>query len=436
VNFRLALTVSFAFLLVAGCSGDDDAATTEPIASTTTTVIPESTVRVTRAPATTAPPTSAPVTTAPATTAPATTSLPTIEPAVPFTPLAAGEFEVGVSTVVLEDAERPLTVDIWFPIGTADGLAPHQYTLLPGVYYESPDAFTATADQLAQGAFPLVIYSHGSGGLRYIDSAFNEAIASHGYVVAAADHTGNTAVDRLIAGVDAAPDEDREPTEEEIRQFEQIGLNRANDVSRLIDALTDPNSVAGPIAANVDADAVAVVGHSAGGSTATAMTIGITNDTGTFESDERVDAIALLAPAVSRFTEEQLAALEVPMMSIVGTADDVTPAEPNGTRLWNLTDQSPAYRIELQDAGHYAFTDICSYQTAVPTLPDVPQPIIDLIDSYAEFSCTEENMPPERADELTDTYVITFLDEVLRGGPSVVDATGTPPDDVTVFEAR
>jgi predicted dienelactone hydrolase len=436
VKSRLVLPIGLAFVVLAGCSGDDDAATTEPTAPTTevtptTQTVSESTSPTSQVPEITAAPTTAPPSSTPVATAPSTT-----EAAPPFTPLPPGEYEVGVTTVVLDDPDRPLTVDIWFPLVAIDELVPHQYTLLPGVYYESPDAFTATADQLADGTFPLVIYSHGSGGLRYIDSALTETIASHGYVVAASDHTGNTAVDRLLAGIDdEAPDDTTEPTEEEIRQFEQIGIDRANDVDRLIDALTDPGSAAGPFATQVDAEHIAVAGHSAGGSTATGMTIGITNDTGTFPPDERVDAIVLLAPAVG-FTDDELATVDVPMMSIVGTADDITPAGPNATRLWDLSSQSPAYRVEFEDAGHYAFTDICAYQAAVPTLPNVPQPIVDLIDSYAENGCAADSMPPERADELTDTYVITFLDEVLRGGPSVIDATGTPPDDVTVFEAR
>ena len=53
------------------------------------------------------------------------------------------------------------------------------------------------ADISADGPFPLVVYSHGSGGLRFIASDYTEAIASHGYIVAAPDHTGNTALERL-----------------------------------------------------------------------------------------------------------------------------------------------------------------------------------------------------------------------------------------------
>ena len=47
------------------------------------------------------------------------------------------------------------------------------------------------------GPFPLIVYSHGSGGQRFISAFLTEALAARGYVVVAADHTGNTAVDQF-----------------------------------------------------------------------------------------------------------------------------------------------------------------------------------------------------------------------------------------------
>jgi len=96
--------------------------------------------------------------------------------------LPAGPYDVGVTTITIDgDTDRPLTVDVWFPIADVGDAPLHQYTLIPDVYYESPIAVTATADQIAPGGpYPLVVYSHGSGGLRYIASYYTEAIASYG----------------------------------------------------------------------------------------------------------------------------------------------------------------------------------------------------------------------------------------------------------------
>jgi predicted dienelactone hydrolase len=45
----------------------------------------------------------------------------------------------------------------------------------------------------APGSFPLVVYSHGSGGIRFENLALAVHLASHGYIVVAADHPGRHA---------------------------------------------------------------------------------------------------------------------------------------------------------------------------------------------------------------------------------------------------
>ena len=139
---------------VAACSNSspsdaDSADTTAPV---TTEATPERSVpEATAAPATTAPPAT---TEPPTTTAAPTTTAP--EPA-EWEPVGDAPYSVGVATVTIDDPEgvRPLTVDVWFPID--DGvdpatLMPQRYTLLPGLYYESPDAFAAAADQIETDA--------------------------------------------------------------------------------------------------------------------------------------------------------------------------------------------------------------------------------------------------------------------------------------------
>jgi len=415
-------------LAAAACGGSDDESADTTVADTTTettaetTAAPETTVSETTTPDATEPPD----TTSPETTAPETTAPPTTVAEQPFTPVGDGQYEVGVQTITLDDdPERPLTVDVWFPLdATTDvsTLAPVQYTMIPGVYYESPTAFTATPDALStDGPFPLVVYSHGSGGLRYIHSAYTEALASHGYVVAAPDHTGNTAIERIAgSGDDPAV----------------ISFNRPNDVQRVIDAMTDPAApAAGQAAAGVDAEQIVVTGHSFGGFTTIAMATGYTNELGEFPVDDRVDAIIPLAPAVSStaFSDETLATIDVPMMVVVGTDDITTPVDPNVTRLWdNATLSSPSYRVELVAAEHQSFTDLCAYQEDVPNLPDIPAVVVETIETMGAEGCSDGDMEPARVAELLDTYVLAFLDEVLADGPTVIEATGTPPDDVLV----
>jgi predicted dienelactone hydrolase len=423
IRSRLTVPILLAAILTA-CSGsgsDDGAGASDTAAPTTVTsataapaadpTVPEATA----APATTEPPTTTAV---PTTTAP--------EPA-EWEPVGDAPYSVGVATVTIDDPDgvRPLTVDVWFPID--DGvdvstLEPQQYTLLPGTYYESPDALAATVDQIAVAEqYPLIVYSHGSNGLRYIHSSYTEALASHGYLVVATDHTGNTAVD-YIAQARAPGDE--------------ITLARLSDVRRLIDAFVDPaDPVTGEYAAHVDTDRIAVTGHSAGGFTSLATITGYTNDLGEAPADDRVDAIVTLAPAVGAawFTDERLATIEVPMMTVVGTNDMTTPVDPNVTRLWEFTIGAPAYRVELVDGAHQTFTDLCAYIDFLPTLENVPEIITSTIDDFATEGCSPGDIDAARAAELTNSYVIRFLEQVLRNGPAIDPTAMATPDDVIFY---
>lgn len=418
-RFGVVLVVA---LVAAGCSSDDGEGADDTAAAGVTTVdaAPATTAPATTVPATTAPaPTTAPPTTAPPTTAPPTTA------AAPELELVGfGEYQVGATTITIDDPAgvRPLTVEVWFPIGDFDAIeapVPHRYSFLPTAYYDSPNAVTATADAIAPGPFPLIVYSHGSGALRYIHSAYTEALASHGYVVVSADHTGNTSVER-ISGANASPEEN--------------AFNRPNDVRRLIDAFVDPaHPTAGAYAATVDPEQVVVTGHSLGGFTSIAMATGVTNEVGELAPDDRVDAIIPLAPAVGpTLTDELLASITVPLMVIVGTDDITTPVDPNVTRLWELSTVTPAYRIELVAGEHETFTDVCAYQETVPLREGVPQVVIDLIDQFAQEGCLDGDIDIARANELTVTYVLQFLDEVFAGGEPI---TAAAPDDV-IFQSR
>ena len=409
----LALTI-VAAVAIAACGSDDDTATTPSTEASpeTTEAAPETT----EAPAETTPETTE---AAPETTEATLADLET---------LPDGPYDVGVTTITINaDSERPLTLDVWFPIADAGDTPLHQYTLIPGVYYESPDAVTATVDQIApDGPFPLVVYSHGSGGLRYIASYYTEAIASYGYVVAAPDHTGNTAADRLL-GSEA--------------EFDVTALNRPNDVVATINAMLDPTSTetAGFVTA-VDPDSIAVTGHSFGGFTALAAAGGYDNPLDSFVVDGRVDAIIPLAPATGDGTrlmsDAGLESIQIPTLVMVGTNDSTTPVEPNVTRIWDLAKSEPLVRVELVDAEHQSFTDVCDYQTFLPTLGGaVPAAVLETIDAQAVEGCGAEAMPIERAKDLTNTFAINFLESVFRGAELISDTNTTIPDDI-IFMAR
>lgn len=349
-----------------------------------------------------------------------TTTTTTQDPPPPFDYVERGEFGVGVATVrVNEGSERPLTVDVWFPLAEATAGELQQYTLLPGVFYESPTAIAAELTSIADGQFPLVVYSHGSGGQRWIHSDYTEFIASHGYVVVAPDHTGNTLVERFSGSeIDG----------------QQVAFDRPTDVTEVLDAAIndDPDELLDDGLAGHLTDDVIVTGHSFGGFTSYATVSGVTTTAGEYLPDERVDAIITLAPAAGPelLTDELLTAVDVPHLVMVGDSDDVTPIDPNVERPWALVTGAPSYRVELVAAEHQSFTDLCAYQEALPLLDTVPELVIEAIDSFAATDCVPTAMNFERVREITNSFAVRFLDEVTQDATPLGDDEVVYPDDI------
>jgi len=391
---RRLLALFLAISLLAAACGDDDEGATDEASPTTTTT----------------------------TTSTTTTAAPA-KPEIAL--LGRGEYTVGVSTITVidEDRDRPLTVDVWFPLADGTEGDAHRYSFITGDYYESPLAITADASTISTvEPFPLVVYSHGSGGVRFIHSDYTETIASHGYVVVAPDHTGNTAVERIADSSDDSA---------------VIALNRPLDIRAVIDAFVDPtNADTAPFQAAIDGEQVALTGHSFGGFTAYATSAGYENELGRAEADDRIDALIPLAPAVgdggdnSLLSDDDLARVSVPSLVIVGTDDKTTPVDPNVTRAWELTSSEPHYRLELLAGEHQSFTDLCAYLDFFDQL-ETPTPIVvETVETMAVEGCSVDDMQSTRVQELTNTFAVTFLDSVFGDTEMFTPDAVAIPDDV------
>ncbi|HCH65746.1 MAG TPA: hypothetical protein DFR83_23280, partial [Deltaproteobacteria bacterium] len=163
-------------------------------------------------------------------------------------PDAPGPWVVGHTSTTLEGVgapDRTLPVDVWYPAepGTEVGAVPAAYPLLGDIALGSDQAF----DGLPVAALdaPLLIFSHGYEGIYIQSTALMEALASHGFVVTSAGHTGNT---------QSAPEDD----------FDTAASRRVPDVAAVIDWFA---AGAAPAADRVDLSRLGVLGHSFGGMT-------------------------------------------------------------------------------------------------------------------------------------------------------------------------
>lgn len=241
-------------------------------------------------------------------------------------PDVRGPYAVGTSTVFLTDEQRmeiygpdpgtlrQLPVQIWYPAAATDAR--------PARWFLDRQPITAAAARevgfpafaldhlslveshavadapIAQGGpFPVVVYAHGWRGFRDIHASQLESLASHGYIVAAADHTYAALATVLPGGVTAELDPAALPTGASASEYDRAAADLvetfAADLELVLDAVLDgralgtllaeprgdatPGGSAEPVGAataaprleaTVDAERVGLIGHSTGGGAA------------------------------------------------------------------------------------------------------------------------------------------------------------------------
>lgn len=213
-----------------------------------------------------------------------------------FPPPPSGPLPIGTTIVVLTDSTRwpewdstateprRLPVQVWYPASPAlVPLAPY-VPELSVIANDLRDAFpTLDVATLAtsaiwhgrpdrRGRFPLVVFSHGMNSARYFYTGLVQALASHGFVVAAVEHPfwsvslSDPGGHRLPLGRSMAS-RDR-LTSDEIDGLMQEGVAAmAEDQAFVARNLV---AAAPQLRGIIDAARTAVVGHSMGGMAATA----------------------------------------------------------------------------------------------------------------------------------------------------------------------
>ncbi len=283
-------------------------------------------------------------------------------------------FAIGVTTIeVVGAAGRKLPVEVWYPAEPSPGASATKYA---GGLATSPFGAVRDAKALA-GPWPLVMFSHGNGGIRDQSVFLTEWLARHGFVVASPEHVGNSiwSMDNNLGGV--------------------MPIWRPKDIRAVVDTLAKPDAkVPAWIAGLAKTEAYAIMGHSFGGYTSLAiagMRVGIPpaykldcDAAGAPKelcaevaalgpdpwdlSDPRCVLAVPLAPAGYSFgmlPKIQAGQTFPPIVLMGATGDTLTPVASEARAIYNDLPGVAALWV-LTGSNHYVFSDICALGPVLP----------------------------------------------------------------------
>ncbi|MCC6763773.1 MAG: hypothetical protein IT293_03840 [Deltaproteobacteria bacterium] len=296
---------------------------------------------------------------------------------------------------------RYLPFEAWYPVDAPDAYGPFTGYSLSGIASLDSDLAHENAPVSNASARPLVVFSHGSGGIAIQSVRLMERLASHGFVVVAPSHTGNTTADST-----AVPPTSVAPA--------QALLDRVPDVSFVITHMTTLAATpADPFFGRVDGADVGVAGHSFGGFTALAVKSGYQG----IPPDPRVQAIMPIAPASSTITDAELGNVAVPTLFMTGTLDPLLSEE---ARAAGLIQSSPFnYRADVVGAVHTHFANICDIANALIAAGFAPAswPSLGAGALVAPYNatCIPPAFPIDEATRLQNLYAAAFFRRHLLG---------------------
>ena len=333
-------------------------------------------------------------------------------------PSTWGPFPLGGTTMTIDLKDhdgkpRTIKVEVWYPTTEEfrDGPFSHY-----SMYEDAPPDTQAVLEPVKEqvpvidlpvvrdapvrvldGPYPLVIFSHGAYGVRFQSIFFTLYLASHGYVVAAPDHTGNDTYDLFVTdgwNVDT---------------LILSAMDRPLDATALLDRMLERNGTPGDLLeGSFEPDLIGASGHSFGG--LLSLYMGLT--------DPRIKAMVAMCPKTTDIPlmltalapgNPGLSKMDKPTMIMAGGMDHTLNTEEEMRPAYEEL-PGPKYYFELARAGHYTYSDICMLDLG--NLADNVG-IKDAKDAM-EDGCADDNIDTDIAHPMIREFAVGFFNYYLR----------------------
>jgi len=320
---------------------------------------------------------------------------------------------------VLPRYDRPLTVEMWYPAAdNATGDTSFEAYLRDAttVVTLEGQAMRDAAPATGIDPLPLVVMSHGYPGNRFLMSHLAENIASKGYVVASIDHTDSTYRTQAAFG--------------------STLVNRSLDQLFVLDQMaainSDPTS---ELFGLIDTDNTGLIGYSMGGYGAlitagagvTETSVGYTwggphgtlgihqqgSDTHEALPDDRIKTAVAIGPwgmNTGFWDEEGLAGVEIPMLFIAGSEDDVSLYEDGVRAIWDGATSVDRALLTLEGGGHNSVAPIPA--------PDESFYFNDVLGFNISEHYADKVWDSVEMNNIGQHFVTAWLDAALKGDAS------------------
>ncbi len=337
-----------------------------------------------------------------------------------------GTHPVGTRDLVIA-SESPLEITVWYPALNEDNFEEaiiYPYTLKmdmpPGTIATiAGRAISEAPYDLSEEPYPLVILSPGFALGRTTYAWLAEHLASHGFVVISPEHV--------------------EKYEPALTGFWQGAITRPQDILAVLAYVDEQIGTGGTLEGLVNAELVAVIGHSSGGYTALAAagaqldtdamaarckTAGETADPNVWlcsllmpyvadmaalagldsipvglwpsSADPRIDAIVPMAGNAYEFDQQGLAEITVPMMAMGGTHDIGTPYMWGTHLAYEHVSSATKVLVAFENADHMIFGSDCE---ALPVYTEI---------GFYQL-CSDPVWDMDRAHDLINHFTTAFL---------------------------